>query len=143
MNQIKKLRSLFKFYKIDGYIIPKNDEFFGEYISENKDNLKFSYMDQPYNFTIKTVDRSFGKIVTKIDDKSLSSQLIYDGSYNKLSLYTVLSIDSIATDTITLDEFGPSGIYFFNSTTIKYDKNQVTFHYTGSFSIIKSGKASL
>ena len=32
MNKLKKLRELFKTHGIDGYIIPKNDEFFGEYV---------------------------------------------------------------------------------------------------------------
>ncbi len=41
MNKINKLKSIFKNYKIDGYIVPKNDEFFGEYTPEYKDNLKF------------------------------------------------------------------------------------------------------
>ena len=38
MSKIKKLKSIFKNYKIDGYIVPKNDEFFGEYTPEHKDN---------------------------------------------------------------------------------------------------------
>ena len=37
-KRIKKLREKFKKYKIDGYIIPKNDEFFSEY--SVKDRLK-------------------------------------------------------------------------------------------------------
>ena len=37
-KRIKSLVSKFKKYKIDGYVIPKNDEFFSEY-SEN-DRLK-------------------------------------------------------------------------------------------------------
>ena len=37
-NRIKKLREKFKDFEIDGYIIPKNDEFFSEY-AEN-DRLK-------------------------------------------------------------------------------------------------------
>ncbi len=41
MEKIKKLRSLLKDLNIDGYIVPKNDEFFGEYIPDYKDNLKF------------------------------------------------------------------------------------------------------
>ena len=40
MEKINKLKRLFKIYDLDGYIIPKNDEFFGEYTPENKDNLK-------------------------------------------------------------------------------------------------------
>jgi len=38
-KRINSLRSQFKSYNIDGYIIPKNDEFFSEYSS--KDRLKF------------------------------------------------------------------------------------------------------
>ena len=38
-KRINKLREQFKYYDIDGYVIPKNDEFFSEY--SNKDRLKF------------------------------------------------------------------------------------------------------
>ena len=38
LQKIKILRKKFKQYDIDGYIIPKNDEFFSEY--SNKDRLK-------------------------------------------------------------------------------------------------------
>jgi len=41
MEKIKKLKKFLKEVNLEGYIIPKNDEFFGEYIPENKDNLKF------------------------------------------------------------------------------------------------------
>ena len=41
MEKIKKLKQILKQEKIDGYIIPKNDEFFGEYIPDHKDRLKF------------------------------------------------------------------------------------------------------
>ena len=41
MEKINKLKKLFKKYNLDGYIIPKNDEFFNEYVPENKDRLKF------------------------------------------------------------------------------------------------------
>jgi len=37
-NRIKQLRKKFNQLKIDGYIIPKNDEFFSEYAV--KDRLK-------------------------------------------------------------------------------------------------------
>ena len=40
MNKLKKLKSFIKSYKLDGYIVPKNDEFFSEYIPNNKDSLK-------------------------------------------------------------------------------------------------------
>jgi len=38
-KRINKLKEQFKDYNIDGYVIPKNDEFFSEY--SNKDRLKF------------------------------------------------------------------------------------------------------
>ena len=37
-KRISKLRDRFKEFDIDGYIIPKNDEFFSEY--SQKDRLK-------------------------------------------------------------------------------------------------------
>ena len=53
MNRLKNLKKLFKIYKIDGYFIPKNDEFFGEYIPEFKDNLKFiSNFSGSYGFAL-------------------------------------------------------------------------------------------
>jgi len=53
MNKLKKLKNLFKVHKLDGYIIPKNDEFFGEYITKNKDNLKFiSNFTGSYGFAL-------------------------------------------------------------------------------------------
>ena len=41
MNKIKKLRNFFKTYDIDGYIVPKNDEYFNEYVVQSSDRLKF------------------------------------------------------------------------------------------------------
>ena len=41
MEKIKKLKQYFSKEKIDGYIIPKNDEFFGEYIPNYNDRLNF------------------------------------------------------------------------------------------------------
>tara|TARA_Y100001970_G_scaffold239675_1_gene301837 strand:+ start:8015 stop:9715 length:1701 start_codon:yes stop_codon:yes gene_type:complete len=38
---MENLRKLFERYKIDGYIIPKNDEYFNEYIHPSKDRLKY------------------------------------------------------------------------------------------------------
>ncbi len=38
-NNINKIRKLFNSFNIDGYLVPKNDEYFQEYA--NKDRLKF------------------------------------------------------------------------------------------------------
>ena len=41
MEKIIKLRKLFKQFNLDGYIVPKNNNFFGEYVSVPEDNLKY------------------------------------------------------------------------------------------------------
>jgi|TARA_B110000259_G_scaffold122674_1_gene139108 Xaa-Pro aminopeptidase len=41
MEKINKLRKLFKQFNLDGYIVPKNNNFFGEYVSKPEDNLKY------------------------------------------------------------------------------------------------------
>jgi len=95
MNKITKLRKFFKSFAIDGYLIPKNDEYFNEYVSESKDRLKFIsnfsgsagfaiilknknylFVDGRYtiqgriqsgkNFNIMTIPQSFPKDVLKI-----------------------------------------------------------------------------
>ena len=53
MEKIDKLKKIFKNEKIDGYIIPKNDEFFGEYIPEHNDRLKYiSEFTGSYGFAL-------------------------------------------------------------------------------------------
>ena len=41
MEKIVKLKKLFKTFNLDGYIIPKNNKFFGEYVAAFEDNLKY------------------------------------------------------------------------------------------------------
>ena len=41
MEKITQLRKLFKAFNLDGYIVPKNNNFFGEYVPVAEDNLKY------------------------------------------------------------------------------------------------------
>ena len=41
MEKIKKLKKILDREKLDGYIIPKNDEFFNEYVPDYNDRLNF------------------------------------------------------------------------------------------------------
>ena len=53
MEKINKLKKIFKSKKIDGYIIPKNDEFFGEYLPVPKIDLKYiSNFTGSYGFAL-------------------------------------------------------------------------------------------
>jgi len=60
MNKLKKIKNYFKNYQIDGYIVPKNDEFFGEYIPKNKDSLKFiSNFSGSYGFALILKNKNY------------------------------------------------------------------------------------
>ena len=53
MEKIIKLRKYFKKEKIDGYLVPKNDEFFGEYIPNYNDRLSYiSNFSGSYGFAL-------------------------------------------------------------------------------------------
>ena len=60
MEKIERLKKIFKKEKIDGYIIPKNDEFFGEYIPEYNDRLNFiSNFSGSYGFALILRDKNY------------------------------------------------------------------------------------
>ena len=53
MEKIKELKKILIREKIDGYLIPKNDEFFGEYVPYDKDRLNFiSNFTGSYGFAL-------------------------------------------------------------------------------------------
>ena len=60
MEKIKELKKFFKGEDIDGYIVPKNDEFFGEYIPDHNDRLNFiSNFSGSYGFALILKDQNF------------------------------------------------------------------------------------
>ena len=60
MEKIKKLIKFFKKEKIDGYIVPKNDEFFSEYTPSYKDRLNFiSEFTGSYGFSLITKEKNY------------------------------------------------------------------------------------
>ena len=98
MKNIEKLRKFFKSFMIDGYLVPKNDEYFNEYVSRSSDRLKFIsnfsgsagfaivlkkknylFVDGRYtvqgriqsgkNFTVITMPQKFPKDVLKLKKK--------------------------------------------------------------------------
>ena len=53
MEKINQLKKLFIHYNLDGYLVPKNDEFFSEYTPEKKDRLKsISNFTGSYGFAL-------------------------------------------------------------------------------------------
>ena len=60
MEKIKILKKIIKNKNIDGYIIPKNDEFFGEYIPEFNNRLKFiSDFTGSYGFALILKNKNY------------------------------------------------------------------------------------
>ena len=80
-KRIKSLVSKFKKYKIDGYVIPKNDEFFSEY-SEN-DRLKIiSNFSGSAGYSVILKNRSYlfvdGRYTIQAQKESASNFKIVD-----------------------------------------------------------------
>jgi len=60
MEKIERLKKVFKREKIDGYIIPKNDEFFGEHIPDFNDRLNFiSNFSGSYGFALILKNKNY------------------------------------------------------------------------------------
>ena len=99
MKKLIKLKKLIKTYNLDGYLVPKNDEYFNEYVKKSSDRLKFIsnfsgsagfaiilknknylFVDGRYtiqakiqsgkNFKIITIPKKFPKDVLKIKKKN-------------------------------------------------------------------------
>ncbi len=60
MEKIKRLKEAFKKEEIDGYIVPKNDEFFGEYIPSHNDRLNYiSNFSGSYGFSLVLKEKNY------------------------------------------------------------------------------------
>ncbi|MDA8771291.1 aminopeptidase P family protein [Candidatus Pelagibacter bacterium] len=78
MEKIKRLKKILKNEKLDGYIIPKNDEFYGEYIANKKDRLKFiSDFTGSYGFALILNNKNYlfvdGRYTLQANKQSASS----------------------------------------------------------------------
>ena len=92
MEKINKIRSFFSNYKLDGYLIPKNDEFFGEYVPEDKDNLKFiTNFSGSFGFTIILKKENF----LFVDGRYTLQANIQSGKYFKIIEIPKFSIKDI------------------------------------------------
>ncbi len=114
MEKIKKLKQILFQEKIDGYIIPKNDEFFGEYVSDHNDRLNYIsnfsgsfgfaivlrrnnylFVDGRYTLQANRESGSFFKIITfpfKMPNSILKSKKFLIGFDPKLFTNKTLNI---------------------------------------------------
>ena len=81
MEKINKVKKFFKKNIIDGYIVPKNDEFFGEYIPKNKDRLRYlSNFSGSYGFALILNNESY----LYVDGRYSLQAKIQSGNYLKI-----------------------------------------------------------
>ena len=67
MKKLIKLKKLFTSYKLDGYLVPKNDEYFNEYVKKSSDRLKFiSDFSGSAGFAIILKDKNVKSILINI-----------------------------------------------------------------------------
>ena len=60
MEKIEKLKKIFKTEKIDGYIVPKNDRYFSEYIPDHNNRLNFiSNFSGSYGFALILKNKNY------------------------------------------------------------------------------------
>ena len=77
MEKIKKLKKIFKKEGIDGYIIPKNDEFFGEYIPDHNDRLNFiTNFSGSFGFALILKNKNYLKTIDLLLQKVVISSMI-------------------------------------------------------------------
>ena len=108
MEKIKKLREILIRERIDGYLIPKNDEFFGEYIPECNDRLNFiSGFTGSYGFALVLKDKNYlfvdGRYTLQANNQS--------GKFYKI---------------ITIPDKMPSEIFKGKKLSIGFDPNLLT-----------------
>ena len=91
MEKIKRLRKLFKIFNLDGYIVPKNDEYFGENTPFVKDRLKYiSNFSGSYGFAIILKNKSF----LFVDGRySLQAKMQSGKNFNIITLPNTFSFD--------------------------------------------------
>ena len=60
MEKIRRLKKVLTKEKIDGYLIPKNDQFFEEYVDNQNDRLKYiSNFSGSYGFALILKDKNY------------------------------------------------------------------------------------
>ena len=123
MEKINKLKKIFEREKIDGYIIPKNDEFFGEYTPDYNDRLNFiSGFTGSYGFALVLKNKNY---------------LFVDGRYTLQAnnqcgkLFKIITIPNIMPSDILKEKklsigFDPN-LFTEKSLLIFFGKNKIRY----------------
>ena len=110
MGKVKRLKNIFEKFNIDGYLIPKNDEYFCEYVSDFNNRLKF----------ISSFSGSFGIAVVL----KKNNYLFVDGRYTTQANQESGRYFKIKT----LPNQKPNDLFNSKNLKIGYDPKLFTFN---------------
>ena len=81
MEKIKKLRKFIFSKKIDGYLVPKNDQFFSEYVSKHNDRLNYiSNFSGSFGFALILKNKNY----LFVDGRYTNQAINQSGKYFKI-----------------------------------------------------------
>lgn len=119
MEKIKKIRKKFKEYNLDGYLIPKNDEFFSEYVPPHKNDLQYiSSFTGSYGFALILKKRNF----LFVDGRYTVQAKIESGKYFKILKLPLLENNKSLQIKNKIIGFDPK---LFNESFIKKFSNRL------------------
>ena len=108
MEKIEELKRFFNREKIDGYIVPKNDKFFSEYVPDHNDRLNYiSNFSGSYGFALILKDKNY---------------LFVDGRYTLQANYQSGKFFKV----ITMPDRMPDDILKGKKLSIGFDPNLFT-----------------
>ena len=123
MEKIKILKKILKNKNIDGYIIPKNDEFFGEYIPEFNDRLKFiSDFTGSYGFALILKNKNY----LFVDGRYTLQAINQSGNFFKIKTISNFLPSNILKNKKIKIGFDPK-LFTKNSLNIFFGKTQCDY----------------
>ena len=122
MEKIKKLKEFFNIEKIDGYLIPKNDEYFTEHVSPQKDRLNYiSNFSGSFGFSLilKNINYLFVDGRYTLQAKEQSGQLFKIITFPKTMPFDILNNKKLVIG------FDPK--IFTNKTLITFFSKKIAY----------------
>ena len=123
MEKIKDLKKFFKEDGIDGYIVPKNDEFFCEYIPDYNDRLNFiTQFSGSFGFALILKDKNF----LFVDGRySLQAKNQSGKSFNIITIPDKMPCEILKEKKLTIG-FDPN-LFTNKSLTTLFGKSECTY----------------
>ena len=122
MEKINKFKKLIKNEKIDGYIVPKNDEFFSEYVPDHNDRLNYiTNFSGSFGFALILKDKNY----LFVDGRYTLQAQKQSGKFFKIiTIPNKMPIDVLKSKRLTIG-FDPK-LFTKKTLSIFFGKNNCT-----------------